>query len=219
MRIFKLILLFCLAVFVSCDSNTEISAPVKSSDSVVLKDTTISFLWREFMKSEDPSDSISNICIDTNYCRKISSAEKAAIGYVATFIGNDCQWDGDYKEDRSNLKCEILSALNLGYQCSEQHLGFLRKYFQGDSIALKELENCPTTPFTATIQESFDEIKITTKGNLISVFFIADGVNFREQKAWKWSETDYFEVSRDHIKLVKKVKSDIEFRDLDFEEN
>lgn len=174
---------------------TENNIPAKSTD------RTVKFLWR---------DKNSTMIVDKEFCKTITAPEKAALGYVATFIGNECSWDGAYTENRSNLKCEILTALGLGYQCSEKHLGFLRNWFRDDAKSLKELENCPTTPNTATIQDTFDEITITTKGNKISIFFKANGVNLREETSWSWSETNDFEVTGDKIKLVKKDKSAID---------
>lgn len=220
MRILQIIILSSLIAFGSCESNsTKSELDNENIKSLILRDTTITFLWWEKEKSKESNDSVLSIVVNEKYCSTISDAEKAALGYVATFIGNDCWWDGECNENRSNLKCKILTALNLGYQCSEQHLGFLRKWFKADTAALKELKDCPTTPYTATIQDTFDEIKITTKGNRISVFFVANGVNLREQKSWKWSETDFFEVSADHIKVLKRERSDIEFNDVKFEES
>ena len=166
-----------------------------------IADKTVTFLWR---------DSNAAIIINEDYCKAISDQEKAALGYVATFIGNECEWDGEYTDDRNNLKCEILTALDLGYQCSGKHLGFLRQWFKSDVKSLEELENCPTTPNTATVQETFDEIILTVKGNEISVFFKATGMNMREAASWSWSETDYFQFDNDHIKLIKKDKSEVE---------
>lgn len=174
---------------------TENNIPAKSTDK------TVKFLWRE---------KNSTMIVDKEFCKTITAPEKAALGYVATFIGNECSWDGAYTENRSNLKCEILTALGLGYQCSEKHLGFLRNWFRDDAKSLKELENCPTTPNTATIQDTFDEIILTTKGNKISIFFKANGVNLREETSWSWSETNDFEVANGKIKLVKKDKSAID---------
>lgn len=177
------------------------SKPKESPKNPVLKDKSIKFLWR---------DKNSAIVINKEFCKTMLDHEKAAIAYVATFIGNDCDWDGPYNSDRSNLKCEILTALGLGYQCSEKHLGFLRKWFKNDAKALKELENCPTTPNTATIQDTFDEINLVTKGNKISVFFKANGVNLREESSWSWSETNHFEFNNDNIKLIKQDRSKVE---------
>lgn len=165
---------------------------------ITLTDKTVKFLWR---------DSSASIVINEEFCNTISDPEKAALGYVATFIGNECWWDGDYTDKRDNLKCEILTALNLGYQCSDKHLGFLRQWFKNDTTAIKELEACPTTPNTSTIQDTFDEITLTTKKNQIAVSFKANGVNMREVETWSWTETDYFQLDNDNIKLIKKDKS------------
>lgn len=209
MKYFCIVLIITLASCGQTSSTTD-ESEVISADTVKgnennipakSTDRTVKFLWR---------DKNSAMIIDKEFCKTITTPEKAALGYVATFIGNECSWDGAYTENRSNLKCEILTALGLGYQCSEKHLGFLRNWFRDDAKSLKELENCPTTPNTATIQDTFDEIILTTKGNKISIFFKANGVNLREETSWSWSETNDFEVTGDKIKLVKKDKSAID---------
>ncbi len=136
-------------------------ANINTAKTFTLTDKTVKFLWR---------DSSASILINEEFCKTISEPEKAALGFVATFIGNECWWDGDYTNKRNNLKCEILTELDLGYQCSDNHLGFLRQWFKNDTTALKELEACPTTPNTSTIQDTFDEIVLTIKGNQIVVF-------------------------------------------------
>jgi hypothetical protein len=185
-----------------------------------LTDKTVKFLWRADKYDEALKDTFNSIFIDEDFCKTITDPERAALGYVATFIGNECNWDGDYTDDRSNLKCKILTALNLGYQCSDKHLGFLRKMFKNDPKVLEELksDNCPTTPDGATIQDTFDEITLTVKGNLISVSFKANGVNMRESESWSWSETDHFEFDKDNIKLIKKDESKVERKKFDIDE-
>jgi hypothetical protein len=74
---------------------------------------------------------------------------------------------------------------------------------------MKELEACPTTPNTSTIQDTFDEIVLTIKGNQISVFFKASGINLREERSWNWTQTDYFQFDNDNLKLVKRDKSKV----------
>jgi hypothetical protein len=103
-----------------------------------------------------------------------------------------------------------LTSLDLGYQCSEQHLGFLRKWFESDKKALSNLESCPTIPYTSTIQNTFDEISLSVKGDDITVSFKASSVNIREQKSRSWAETDYFKKNGYSLKLVKVKKSDME---------
>ena len=185
-----------------------------------LTDKTVKFLWRSDKYDEAFKDTFNSIIIDEDYCKTITEPERAALGYVATFIGNECNWDGDYKEDRSNLKCKLLTALNLGYQCSDKHLGFLRQMFKNDPKVLEELksDNCPTIPDGATIQYTFDEITLNVKGILISVSFKANGVNMRAAESWSWNETDYFQFDKDNIKLLKKDKSKVEHKTFDIDE-
>ncbi len=183
-----------------------------------LTDTTVTFLWCANTFDEELQDTVNSIFINEDYCKTISDQERAALGFVATFIGNECWWDEEAKDDRSNLKCKILTALNLGYQCSEQHLGFLRKWFRNDKESLEKLQDCPTTPYTSTIQETFKEINLTVKGNEIQVSFKASGINLREQRKWFWSETDYFKFEDDQIRLIKVDKSKVKVEHFKFKE-
>jgi hypothetical protein len=218
----KYLYLIILIIFCSCkkaDSNLEKNNTNKDTVSVAhktetkkpvkLQDKTIKFLWYGKIYDKQVKDSIDSIIINEDFCKTITDPEKAALGYVATFIGNECDWEGAHTDDRSNLKCKILTALNLGYQCSDKHLGFLRKMFKNDTKVQEELksDNCPTNPYTATIQNAFEEISLTVKGNEIKVFFKVNGFNSREEKSWSWTETDYFQVDNDNIKLLKKEES------------
>lgn len=183
-------------------------------------DKTVKFLWREDKYDEELNATFSSIVIDEEFCKTISDPERAALGYVATFIGNECEWDGEYREDRSNLKCKILTSLNLGYQCSDKHLGFLRKMFQQDAAVLGELKtgDCPTTPDGANSQNTFDEINLTVKGNQLLVSFKANGVNLRSGESWSWTETNIFLVQGNTIRLVKKQSSEVSRESFDTSE-
>lgn len=214
------IVILMASIFISCgqskyawDNKTAVNdKPVEEVTAIdnrlnMTKDTIVKFLWREQSQDTALQSNSNSMIINEHFCRIISDPEKAALGYVATFIGNECQWEDSAKDDRSNLKCKILSALNLGYQCSDQHLGFLRQWFRNDKKALTELEDCPATPWTSTIQDTFDEITLTVKGNKIIVVFKANGVDTSSQHRWDWLETDLFEFDKDNIKLISIVKS------------
>lgn len=172
----------------------------KIDDEIKLTDKTVKFLWL---------DSNASIVINEEFCKTISTPEKAVLGFVATFIGNECWWDGEYSNKRDNLKCKILTALELGYQCSDTHLGFLRQWFKKDLKSIKEIEACPTIPKTSTNYNSFDEIVLTTKGNQIIVFYKASGYNMRIKKRWNWSQTEYYQYDNDNIKLVKRYEPQV----------
>lgn len=162
---------------------------------IELKNKSVSFLWSKTIFDPEINDSVSAIFINEKYCKTLSDAEKAAIAYVATFVGNDCMWDGDAADDRSNLKCRILTALNLGYQCSDTHLGYLRKWFKNDTYILERLADCPTIPNTATIQSTFEDIDVRTKKNKIWISYKTKTINLREGG---WVE----ELCIDEFKLV-----------------
>jgi hypothetical protein len=207
----KYLILF-LILLSSCNEIAKKTNEVQNNtiNTNQLTDKNDVFLWRENRYDSISKDTFNSIVISSSLCKKLSDPEIAALGYVGTYIGSDCNWDGDYQEDRSNLKCKILSSLNLGYQCSEKHLGFLKKWFKNDKKVINQInENCPTTPFTATSQQTFDKISIKVNGNKIAVSFDASGINMRERYCWSWTETDYFLVKNNSIQLMNKVESNV----------
>lgn len=191
----------------------------KKIKSLQLADKNSKFLWRETVYDKDLATTINTIVLNEEYIKNISDPEKAALAYVATAIGNECEWDGNASEDRSNLKCKILWALNLGYQCSSNHLEFLRYWFRNNKTILKEFENCGTTPDGATIQDTFDEINIKVEGNFITISFNASGSNMREGKSWNWTEKQYFEFKNNELLLLKKDISPIKHSDFEVRGN
>lgn len=181
----------------------------------------IQFLWRADTFEEETKQNVNSIFINEVFSSSISDQEKAALGYVATFMGNDCYWDGEADESRSNLKCKILAVLDLGYQCSDKHLGFLKKWFSKDADALKSLEKCRTMPYTATVQTTFDEISILTskEAKTITISYKANGINMRASIKWSWTQTDIFEFNSENIKLISSKKTEEKEGVLEMSEN
>lgn len=208
-----------IIILFSCGQkrNSSESREVVEEKMYNLADKSAKFLWCENIYNKELKHTFYTMVINEELCKTLTDPEKAALGYVATFVGNECSWDGDYTDDRSNLKCKILTALNLGYQCSDKHLGFLRQMFKNDTTVLKELksDNCPTTPDGATIQDTFDEISLTVKGNEILVFYKVSGFNLRESKGWNWTKTDYFQLDGDNIRLTKEDMSEVKREHID----
>ncbi|SHO64314.1 hypothetical protein A8938_3373 [Algoriphagus zhangzhouensis] len=170
----------------------------------------IHFLTREDSYDESVKANISSMVINQSYLHNISEPERAALGYIAFDIGNECQWGYDSQGKRA-LYCQIVTALNLDYQCSDTQLDFLRKWFTKDRVANEKLKSCPTIPNTATIQSTFDEILIQKdeSNKTITVNSKITGINIRESKSWKWSQTDVFEYSQDNIALIDSKKSEL----------
>jgi hypothetical protein len=176
----------------------------------------ITFLSRKTVYDEGIKAEVSSMVINQSFLQNITPPEKAALAFVAYDIGNECE--GGYDSDGNGrvLWCRIVSALDLGHQCSDKQLNFLREWFAKDTVALKKLESCPTMPNTATIQTTFDEIliqkNITEK--TITVSYRITGINMRESKSWQWSQTDVFEYDSEHIVLVDSKKSDVSEDDI-----
>jgi len=156
------------------------------------------FMWRD-AKTFD-------IVLNHEYIKTMSIYERAALGYVASSTGNGCNYEGEGAE---YLNCDILSALNLGYQCSDRHLGFLRSMFQDDKKVLQELQGpCAEIVDGATYQTTFDSINIEVLGKTkIVVSYGVSGVYLRESISWEYTITDTFEVSANGIILKKHEKS------------
>ncbi|PRD48068.1 hypothetical protein [Sphingobacterium haloxyli] len=197
----------------SMDTSASVVKPFK------LQPRSVKFLWREDQPMDGYDAIVSTIMLDEAYIANISDPEKAALGYVATFIGNECAWDGKASPSRSNLKCKILTALDLGYQCSDTHLGFLRQWFRGDSTALKKLEACPTIPDGSTIQDTFNKIDLKVDGNEIIVAYTVVSINTRHGKSWTWDVKDHFRFHDNRLELVKTERSEPAAADFDVAED
>ncbi|MFD2562895.1 hypothetical protein [Aquimarina rubra] len=171
-------------------------------------DKNIKVLWRETLYDKSLETDINTIVLNKDYQKNIAKPERAALGYVATFIGNECEWDGKANENRSNLQCKLLSYLDLGYQCSDKHLSFLKKSFSKDTVALKKLKTCPTIPNTATIQSTFDEISIetNTQEQTILIHYKVSSINMRESSVSSYTKIDTFKYDGDHLTLLNSEK-------------
>jgi len=172
-------------------------------------DKKITVLWQETLYNEELKTDVNTIVLNKDYQKNITEPERAALGYVATFVGNECEWDGGKSdENRSNLKCKLLSYLDLGYQCSHKHLGFLNNWFSKDSIVLNKLKNCPTIPSGATKQSTFEEISIETdtKTQTITVSCKVKFINVRESSVSRYTKTDTFSYDLEGITLIDSEK-------------
>lgn len=169
------------------------------------------FLKRKETYDEAVGAEVSTMVINQSYLQNITPPEKAALGYIAFDIGNECEWGYDSDGNERVLWCRIVSALDLDHQCSDKQLSFLRKWFSKDTVALKKLEPCPKIPNTATVQTTFDEILIQTDASkkTITIDYKVTGINMREPSSWHYSQNDVFEYGVEHIVLVDSKKSDI----------
>ncbi|WP_215224675.1 hypothetical protein [Echinicola shivajiensis] len=174
------------------------------------KNKKATVLWRETLYDEELKTEVNTIVLNKDYKENITEAERAALGYIATFIGNECEWAGGIPDkNRSNLDCKLLSYLDLGYQCSDKHLSFLNQWFSKDTLAIKKLKKCPTIPNTATIQSTFDEISLETnpQTQIITIRYKVNGLNIRENAVSSYTKTDQFKYDLEGIVLLDSKKT------------
>jgi hypothetical protein len=167
----------------------------------VMQNTPQKIVWREDIYDPSLKAQVNVIKIDENYFAKVTEPEKAVLGYLASTIGNECYADGS----KQNVKCKILTALNLGYQCSESNKSFLKNWFRDDAVIVSQIENCkPTLP--STIEKTFEEVKINTADNTIKVEIKGLKLNIKENSVSKWSENLSFKVDGDKVSLIERTK-------------
>lgn len=207
----KYLYIITLALFTSCNQANNNTDKNEDIEAMSLTDKTVKFLWKQGSYDDEGNFKYMETVVDNELYKTLSEPEIAALGYVVTFIPSNCWWVGHFKGVHdTDMECYILSALDLGYQCSDKHLGFLREWFKNDTASLKKFDECPKIPDTATNQGFFEEITLTTEGNKISVSFKPYWMSFGTGKSWSWSETNYFEFDGEHIKLIKQEESEVE---------
>ena len=198
MNIRLLTLLFLFSFYSSVFSQTNILTPKtvnQSSTENTSPDIYIKILWL---------DQNGTLQLNTNYIKTLTDPQRAALGYIASDVSNECYWDGDKNADGSNLKCKFLSALNLGYQCSEKHLSFLKKWFSEDYKVLERLQYCQKTESSAKIQDHFSEVKMITTKDTIKIIYSAIGEDSEKQKTWRWQEESTYSFTKTGIKQINR---------------
>ncbi|SNR72064.1 hypothetical protein [Flavobacterium sp. ov086] len=191
-----LFLLFFLSFYNAAFSQTsKLQTVKKEAEAKTDQNNFVEILWL---------DKKGVLQINEDYIKTITNAQRAALGYITTNIGNDCYWDGEKKADESNLKCKFLSALNLGYQCSETHLSFLRQWFKKDPEVLKNLETCTKTASSDKIQDRFVGLRMSTTNNTIKIVYGAMGMDTETQKRWRWIEESIYSFTEKEIKQIKR---------------
>ena len=94
-------LIISLVFFTSCGmtNNHTDKKPSAMTDSTsfaiapstnLLQDKTVKFLWCIKKHNASKRDSFNTIVINEDYCKIITDPERAALGYEATFNGNEC---------------------------------------------------------------------------------------------------------------------------------
>lgn len=172
-------------------NNQETTSINNENQSNTIQNTYIKILW---------TDNNNTIQLNEDYIKTLTNQQRAALGYIVTFIGSECYWDGDKKNDESNLKCKLLIALNLGYQCSETHMSFLKEWFKEDKKILEDIQDCEKKESSAKIRDQLIELKMATNQNTIKIIYKAIGIDMIHSKNWKWAEESTYSFTKNEIK-------------------
>jgi hypothetical protein len=132
----------------------------------------------------------------------LTDGERAAVGYVATVVGSQCDWRSSPNAigEGALMDCKLTKALGLGPQCETRHKEFLTKWLGDDAPA-----KCWKIPTTAYSQAVLDEVTLANEGPLILVTFKATGTTGPGGRAWSWSESLTFAPRGDALKLAKRA--------------
>lgn len=165
-------------------------------------DTTYKILWYDIK--------LYSSIINTKIMKEMREPEKAAIAYIALHDSRDCDWDGEPNAGHTNLSCEIITALGLGYQCSDNHIQLLKHWFRDDSTILEEVKYCPMTPNTAHQLHGIDQISlIRMNNNYFKMNYKASGANSRTESFWSFSESILFKTQGDKLIIVDRKMSKV----------
>lgn len=167
-----------------------------------LNDTTIRAVWREDVYDQKMKENVNVIMLNYDYFGSLSQPERAVFAYLASTIGNECYNEG------AGVVCKLLTALDMGTQCSEQNKKFLSAWFANEPEIIKQVENCkPTLPGTTT-ERTFDAVKVSTSGSTIKVNIKGLILNIKESSVSKWSENITFKIEGDNLKVAERTKKD-----------
>lgn len=143
------------------------------------------------------------VVLNLEFISKMNDEERAVLALLSTYAGGECMNDED-----NNFKCSLTSALNLGNQCSEEHLAFVKKWFLKDYDVYTSLSDCYSVPYTATNQFKFSEIYFSRSYNRIIVNYKIQGVRFEEEYFYNYKIKETFELKDGFLYLIDKVVFD-----------
>ncbi|MEZ4924491.1 MAG: hypothetical protein R2780_15085 [Crocinitomicaceae bacterium] len=127
----------------------------------------------------------------------------------------ECDRDGKANDEWTNLKCKLTNKLGLGYQCSDQHLNFLKSWFKDEDSVLLKLEECPLVPYTATSQNAIKKLSLEVTNDTIIIQSDITGANLRELTFWSYSKIDSFKVHLRDLSIISESTSEVTYNYVD----
>jgi hypothetical protein len=140
-----------------------------------------------------------DVVLNLEFISKMKEEEKAVLALLSTYAGGECIYDED-----TRLECSLTSALNLGYQCSEEHLEFVKKWFLKDYEVFSKINNCYSIPYSATNQFKFSEIIFSRNDIRIQVLYKIQGVRLAEEYFYNYEVLETFEIKDGYLYKINE---------------
>ena len=141
-----------------------------------------------------------DLVLDEAVLRCLSDAERAAVAFVSTTLGTECDWiSGTDLSAPEHMDCKLTTALGLGYQCEAKHKSFLV-----DWLANEIPDRCARIPTTAFSQSVLTDLSLKTEAPTITVDFRAVSTTGPGGTTRAWSETIVFEEKNSRGLLIRQ---------------
>ncbi len=129
------------------------------------------------------------LALDRVELGRLTDAERAAVAFLATSIGTDCEWakPPSAAGEKGKMHCKLTDALGLGEQCEEKHKAFVMGWLGGDAPS-----TCAKIPITAFSQTVFDELTLSREGDRIVISYAAVHTDGPGGGTQSWSEAIRF---------------------------
>ena len=150
---------------------------------------------------------------------ELSSGMKAILAFYAMRANGGCppgEWDDNTKVYK--MECPLTTALGLGYQCSDEQITLVKKWFKDGIPALGLLDSkttqevnknkdfasiCNSTPYTATHQSNWSSIRIKRLDDgMVTITAEGDWTSGPEGDAGSFRAVTTFRILTDRVQVV-----------------
>lgn len=132
------------------------------------------------------------LLLDEAALRCLSDAERAAVAYVATTVGTECDWvEGTDLSAPKDMDCKLTTALGLGPQCEEKHRALVHEFLGHEMPA-----QCAKIPTTAFAQTILSTLSLEHQAENITLTYETVTTTGPTGKASRWSEVVEFRQTK-----------------------
>ncbi|HFB99220.1 MAG TPA: hypothetical protein ENJ53_00310 [Phaeodactylibacter sp.] len=139
---------------------------------------------------------LENDKVNADFFDNIDRPEKALLSWYLYAYGNECD------ATSSKAKCKILELLHVKDECADEHIRFLKKWFDKDVMAQMKLKNCPVLAVDDAIQNKYKAIILSRNRDTLSIHFKVWGLNESQEKNWNVDKIDSFLIENEAFVVI-----------------